>query len=107
MIGSSICRSSPQEAFSERLPRSTTKSGGIWEILIPWVGTGSRLIRHVQERHGLAFGRLAAPVVARRGLDVGVAGQPLHGGQVGAGVEQQADERAPQIVGGEVGDLRL
>src|SRR6267142_3833314 len=33
MIGSSICRSSPQEAFSERLPRSTTKSSGMWDFL--------------------------------------------------------------------------
>jgi hypothetical protein len=33
MTGSSICRSLPQEAFSERLIRSTTKSGGMWLVL--------------------------------------------------------------------------
>jgi alkylhydroperoxidase family enzyme len=34
MIGSSICRSSRQEAFSERLTRSTTKSGGMWQTQV-------------------------------------------------------------------------
>jgi len=47
---------------------------------------------------GALLGGLAAPIVARRGLDLGVPGELLDGAEVGAGVEQIADERPSQVM---------
>ena len=55
----------------------------------------------VEEFCGLALGALAAAVVSGGGLDAGVPGHLLDGGDVGAGVEQVADEGAPQVMGAE------
>ena len=55
-------------------------------------------LRDVEQGGGLALGPLAAPVVAGGGLEVGVPGQLLHGGQVGPGVQQVGDEGAPEVV---------
>jgi len=50
---------------------------------------------------GATCGAFAAAVVACRGADVGVPGEGLDGDDAGAGVEQLADEGAPQIVRGD------
>jgi hypothetical protein len=44
------------------------------------------------------FRRLAAAVIPRRGLDLGVARELQDRPEIGAGVEQIPDERAPQVV---------
>ena len=50
--------------------------------------------REVQFFDALAFGGLAAAVVARGGNDGGVAGELLRGREIHAGVEQVGDEAA-------------
>ncbi len=66
------------------------------------VASASPPMAHVgdvqQPRRALA-GHIATAVVARGGGNVSVTRHPLHGGQVGAGVEQVADEGAPEVVG--------
>ena len=44
------------------------------------------------------FRAFASPIVPRCRLDVGVTRQALHRADVGAGIEQIADERAPDVV---------
>jgi hypothetical protein len=69
--------------------------------------TGSRLpavglprdtppIRNVQQLGRRALGFLESLVIARRRLHVRVPGHPLHGGDVGAGVQQVVYEGAPE-----------
>jgi len=53
----------------------------------------------VEQLGGLLLGLLAASVVARGCDDLRVPGHPLHGGDVGAGIEEVGDEAAAEIVG--------
>ena len=62
---------------------------------------------YLQEFHRSPFRFLAAPVVLRRRLHVGVPRQFLDRHDVGPGVQQVRDERPPQIVRCERGDLCL
>jgi len=62
---------------------------------------------NVEEFGGFFLDTLSAPIVAGGGLDVGMPGHLLHGGDVRAGIEQISDERPPQIVRGERGKARL
>jgi len=59
----------------------------------------------VDERGGFLLGALAAAVVPLRRLHLGMAGELLDGANVGAGVEQIADEAAAEIVRREHLDL--
>ena len=52
----------------------------------------------MQELGSKLLGGLAAAVAARRGLDLGVAGELLDGAEIGAPVKQVADERPSQVV---------
>jgi hypothetical protein len=56
---------------------------------------------------GSGLRSLTAPVVFRCGLDIRVAGHPLHRSDVSAGIEQITDETAPQIVRREVSNASL
>src|SRR5437763_11613325 len=58
----------------------------------------SRLERYDEELGRAALGLLAPPIIATGRGDVRVAGERRDGRDVGAGVEQVADERPPQIV---------
>ena len=53
----------------------------------------------MQQVDSLALGLLAAAVIAGCRRDVGVAGQLLHSDDIRAGVQQVADERAPEVMG--------
>ena len=59
---------------------------------------GRHDIRDVQHFGGAPLGVLGAAVVASGGDHVGVPGELLHAGNVGAGIKQLADEAAPQVV---------
>ena len=56
---------------------------------------------------GLALGRLATAVVARRRRHVGVPGELLYGTDIYLGFKQVRHERAPQVMGRRVCDLGL
>jgi hypothetical protein len=57
-----------------------------------------RVVGYVQKLGGALFGGLLAPVVAGRGVDLGTPGELLDCAEIGAGIEQVADEHAPQVV---------
>jgi len=97
---------------SSRLPATTTLGNdlphGVWHLAAP-PRVSSLGLESLSLTCAISlFGRLAAAVVARGGLHLGVADEFLHRAKVGSGVQQIGDERAPQIVGGrEVGHARL
>ncbi len=61
----------------------------------------------MQQFSGLLLAGFAAPVIGGCRRHIGVPGQLLHGGDVGAGVQQVRDEAAAQIVRRQMGDLCL
>ena len=58
----------------------------------------------MQQLGGTLLGTLAATIVASGRGDAGMARELLHTGDVGAGIEQLADERAAQVMRREVVD---
>ena len=64
-------------------------------------------IGDVQQLGGLALGFFRSPVIALGGGHVGVSGELLHAGNIGAGVEQLADEGAAQVMGREARHVEL
>jgi len=61
-----------------------------------------RPIGDVEQGSGLLLGGFGSPVIARRGRDIGVAGQLRHRRNVRPGIQQVADKGAPQVMGGEM-----
>ena len=71
-----------------RMGRSSGPGGrSLPTLLLPFRIRFAPHIRHVQEFNRLAFGFLAAPVIARGRRHAGMARQPLHSADVGPGVE--------------------
>ncbi len=62
-------------------------------------------IGHVQELRGALLGGLAPTIVACGGLDLGMAGELLDSTEIGARVQQIADEGSPQVVRGNAATL--
>src|SRR5438105_1977178 len=55
-------------------------------------------VRYVEEFGGALLAGLAAAIVASGGLDLRMAGELLHGAQVGTSVQEIADEGSPKVV---------
>jgi hypothetical protein len=60
--------------------------------------SGRAGVRYGTCRSRPLLGRLAAAIVARGGLDLGVTGELLHRAEIGAGIKKVADKRPPQVV---------
>ena len=72
-------------------------------VVSPLLLTIAPFVGDMQLLHRLAFGDLSAPVVACRGVGIGVAHELLHGHQVNTGIHEITGKGAAHIMGGKVG----